>query len=89
MREKKGWLMKKSQKSANKGFEVMLGSHTKALEDNSKSLVEILEVLSEKNLSLKNKESLKKITRELKSIDRKVDSLGMLEEQVEDDWFSF
>ena len=72
-----------------KGFEALLGVHVQALEDNSRSVVEILEELSEKPLEEKDKNSLKKITKKLKSLDKKVDSLGTVEKEEEDDWFEF
>lgn len=79
--------------SANKGFEQLLGVHVKALEENSQSVVEILQILSEKKLSAKDKNSLKKISRELKSVDKKIDNLGKVpkveEEEKEEDWFEF
>ena len=67
----------KQKRSNNDGFEELLNVHTQALEANSKIVVELLEVLSGKELSFKDKESLKKIKRELQSIDSKVDSLGV------------
>ena len=78
--------------SANKGFEQLLGVHLNALEENSQSVVEILQILSEKKLSAKDKNSLKKISRELKSVDKKIDNLGKapkVEEEKEEDWFEF
>lgn len=80
-------------KAAEKGFENLLGVHMYALEENSQSVVEILELLKEKQLSLKDKNSLKKISRELKAVDKKIDSLGKApktqKENKEDDWFPF
>ena len=55
-------------------------------------MVEILQILSEKNLSAKDKNSLKKISKELKSVDRRIDKLGKapkVEEEKEDNWFEF
>ena len=80
--------MQKKSKSASKGFEKLLGAHTQALEDNSRSVVEILELLSQKQLSAKDKSALKSIKKELKGIDRTLDSLGK-ENSVEEqeDWF--
>lgn len=77
---------------ANKGFEQLLGVHTHALEENSQEVVQILEILSKKKLSVKDKNSLKKISKELKSVDKRIDSLGRapkLQEEKEDDWFQF
>ena len=74
-------------KRKNKNFEkAILDSHTQALEDNSRSIVEILEVLSNSPLSASNKKALGKIKRELKDIDKKLDNLGK-EENKEDNWF--
>ena len=91
MRAKVSWNDAKKN-SANKGFEQLLGVHVKALEENSQSVVEILQILSEKKLSAKDKNSLKKISRELKSVDKKIDNLGKapkVEEEKEEDWFEF
>lgn len=83
-------LLQKKSKSASKGFEKLLGVHTQALEDNSKSVVEILELLSQKQLSIKDKNALKKVKRELKSIDSTLDALGKESKvEEEDDWFEF
>lgn len=85
-------LSKDKRKAANKGFEQLLGVHTAALEENSQSVVEILQLLSEKTLSAKDKNSLKKISRELKAVDKKIDSLGkapVVEEQKEREWYEF
>ena len=83
-------LLQRKSKSASKGFEKLLGAHTQALEDNSKSVVEILELLSQKKLSAKDKNALKSIKKELKGIDKTLDSLGKANEtQEEEDWFGF
>jgi hypothetical protein len=81
--------LQENLKSAGKGFEKLLGVHTRALEDNSKSVVEILELLSQKQLSVKDKNVLKKINRELKGIDKVLDSLGKDSEEEQEDWFGF
>ena len=60
----------------NDSFNKLIGVHTRALEENSKSLVEILELLSEKELNKKNLSQLKEIKKEIKSIDKKLDMLG-------------
>lgn len=75
-----------ANKKSNKGMEDLLDVHTKALENNSKSLVEILELLSHRDLQLKDKEALKKVKRELKVIDRKVDSLDSIDYDEESWW---
>ena len=85
-------LNRDKRKAASKGFEQLLGVHMEALEENSQSVVEILQILSEKNLSIKDKNSLKKISKELKSVDRRIDKLGKapkVEEEKEDNWFEF
>lgn len=64
------------EKNPNKGMESLLNVHTRALEDNSASVVEILEILSQKDLSRGQKASLGKIKKELKSIDNRLDKLG-------------
>lgn len=83
---------KEKRSAANKGFEQLLGVHMNALEENSHSVVEILEILSSRELSAKDKNSLKKISRELKAVDKKIDSLGKtpkIQEEKEEDWFEF
>lgn len=66
----------RKQQQADKGFEKLLGAHTKALRDNSDSVIEILELLQGKKLSPKDKKELKAIKRELKGIDDRLNSLG-------------
>ena len=83
---------KDKRKAADKGFEQLMGVHLNALEENSQSVVEILELLKDKKLSAKDKSSLKKISRELKAVDKKIDSLGKapkVEEKEEDEWFNW
>lgn len=84
-------LNKKKMRAADKGFEQLLGVHMAALEENSHSVVEILQILSEKELSAQDKNSLKKISRELKSVDKKIDSLGKAPKPQEEseNWFEF
>lgn len=67
-------------------MEQLLNVHTQALENNSESIVEILELLSSKELSEKDKKVLRDIKRELKGIDKTLDSLGK-ETIIEEDWF--
>ena len=78
-------LQKKSNTS--KGMEQLLNVHTQALENNSESIVEILELLSSKDLSVKDKKVLKDIKRELKGIDKTLDSLGKQSIVDGDNWF--
>ena len=74
------------ESKANKGMEQLLNVHTQALENNSDSIVEILELLSSKELSEKDKKVLRDIKKELKGIDKTLDSLGK-ETIIEEDWF--
>lgn len=78
-------LQKKSNTS--KGMEQLLNVHTQALEDNSESIVEILELLASKDLSAKDKKVLKDIKRELRGIDKTLDSLGKQSIVDGDNWF--
>ena len=70
------WKRNPMKQSTNDSFNKLIGVHTRALEENSKSLVEILELLSEKELNKKNLSQLKEIKKEIKSIDKKLDMLG-------------
>lgn len=84
--------LKDKRKAADRGFEQLLGVHMNALEENSQAVVEILEILKDRALSVKDKSSLKKISKELKAVDRKVDNLGRapkIQKEKEDDWFQF
>ena len=81
----KSKLQKKSNTS--NGMEQLLNVHTQALEDNSESIVEILKLLSSKKLSVKDKKVLKDIKRELKGIDKTLDSLGKQSTIDEENWF--
>lgn len=72
----------------NKGFESLLSVHTNALEENSKSIVEILEILTDKELSVKDKKALKKIKRSLSLIDDELDNLDSSDSQEnEESWW--
>lgn len=81
--------LRRNHKDPSRGFNNLLETHTRALESNSQSIVEILEVLSEKSLSIKDKNSLKKINRELNSLDKTLNSLGSDNIKKESDWFEF
>ena len=83
MKEKRD--LRKEYKTS--GMENLLNVHTQALENNSESIVEILQLLSEKELSAKDRNALKKIRRELKGIDKTLDSLGKDTPGYGDDWF--
>ena len=78
--------LKQKQYKSEDGVQDLVEVHTLALENNSKSVVEILEILSDKKLSISDKEALRKIKRELTSIDKKVDSLGIIKEEEESWW---
>lgn len=82
---------KKKSYATNQGFENLFSVHLNALEDNSKSVVEILELLSKKSLSKRDKNAINEIKSELKGIDKKIDNLGKSpkQEKVEDNWFEF
>lgn len=80
-------VLKKRESKSNKGMEQLLKVHTQALENNSESIIEILELLSSKDLSAKDKKVLKDIKKELKGIDKTLDSLGKNTELNEEDWF--
>ena len=75
------------ESNSNKGMEQLLNIHTQALGDNSESIVEILKLLSSKELSVKDKKVLKDIKRELKGIDKTLDSLGKQSIIDEENWF--
>ena len=77
----------RKESNSNKGMEQLLNVHTQALEDNSESIVEILKLLSSKKLSVKDKKVLKDIKRELKGIDKTLDSLGKQSTIDEENWF--
>ena len=82
----KGRELLQRESKANKGMEQLLNVHTQALENNSESIVEILELLSSKELTQKDKKVLRDIKKELKGIDKTLDSLGK-ETIIEEDWF--
>lgn len=64
-----------SQASAN-SFDNLMAGFTEALEDNSAQIVKALGELKEKNLNKKQKETLAKLGKEIKSLDKDLDSLG-------------
>lgn len=80
---------RKVEKNPNKGMESLLNAHTKALEDNSASVVEILEVLAQKKLPAYAKASLKTLKKEFKEIDNRLDKLGKKKSVEKDDFFDF
>ena len=77
--------MRKESKT-NKGMEQLLNVHTQALEDNSESIIEILELLASKDLSINDRKTLRSIKKELKTIDKTLDSLDS-KTNTEEDWF--
>ena len=90
MKEKGNWRKENVKKpTVDKGFDNLIGVHTKALEENSKSLIELLQIISKKKLSHSQKSQLKNIKKELNSIDKRLDNLGsysVAEEEDEDLW---
>ena len=93
--------MENSKNSTENGFECLLNVHTNALKENSEKVVEILERLSEVKLDPKSKRALKRIKSELRSVDKRLDSLDKdnyidLEKtkkikkvEEEENWFEF
>ena len=65
-----------SQANNSDGFSVLIDSYTNALKDNSDIITEMLEELSKRELSEGDKRDLKKINRELSSIDKQINKLG-------------
>lgn len=64
-----------SQASAS-SFDHLLAGFTDALEDNSSQIVNALQQLKGKKLDTKDKKALSRLGRELKSLDKDLDSLG-------------
>ena len=58
------------------GFSDLIDSYTFALKDNSDVITDMLEELSKRKLSKADKEELKKINRDLNSIDKQINKLG-------------
>lgn len=83
--------MKRTQKKSakDKSFERLLGVHAKALQENSDSLIDILEVLAEKHLSASDKKQVKAIKKELANIDKKLDNLGKGGDIIGDNPYGF
>lgn len=75
--------------SAEDSVDGLLGVHVKALQNNSDNLIALLQVLSERKDKISPKElaQIKKMKKELKSIDKKIDNLG--NETKEEDYFEF
>ena len=71
--------MKKNNKNvsqARDGFDSLVAVHTSALQENSREILEMLEILSEKKLSPRDLKTLKYIKRELKDLDDEIDKIG-------------
>lgn len=62
------------EKKFNEGANNLLDVHIKALDENSKKVVEILERLSKEKLSVKDKRALKRIKSEYNGVDKKLNS---------------
>lgn len=70
----------------DEGFSNLLNIHTNALEENSKKVVEILELLTNKSLSIKDRNTLKKMKKEIATIDNRLDDFdGKTDEFKEED----
>ncbi len=67
---------KQSIASSDDGFQALIDSYTYALEDNSELIADMLEELSKRKLTAADKNSLKEIDRDLKSLDRQLNKLG-------------
>lgn len=68
--------MSTSQPQGNNGFDSLINVHTRALEENSREIAEMLKELSTKSLSRSDIKSINLIKRELKRIDKEIDNLG-------------
>lgn len=72
--------MQKSDKfkSAEASIEKLVGVHERALAENSKDVIEILEVLTKSSQTKKYRTELRKIKKEIKNVDKKLDGLNEL-----------
>lgn len=68
-----------SQASAN-SFDNLLAGFTEALEDNSNQIVKALKAIKRKKLTSKDKQALEKLGKEIKSLDKDLDSIGDFED---------
>ena len=64
-----------SQASAN-SFDSLLAGFTEALEENSMEIVKTLKQLKKKKLTCKDKKALERLGKEIKSLDKDIDSIG-------------
>ena len=85
------WRKKNVKRCAESSVDGLLGVHVRALQDNSDNLIALLQVLSERKEKLSPKElsQIKKMKKELNSIDKKIDNLGSTAEEDEEDYFEF
>ena len=67
---------KQSTVSSDDGFSSLIDSYIYALEDNSGIIEDMLEELSKRKLSAADKNDLKEIDKNLKSIDKQLNKLG-------------
>jgi hypothetical protein len=68
--------MNKNSQKPEDNFSNLVDSYTYALKDNSDIIVNMLEELSKRELSDTDIKDLKKINRELNSIDKQLNKLG-------------
>ena len=68
-----------SQASAN-SFDNLLAGFTEALEENSTEIIKALKQLKKKKLTSKDKKALEQLGKEIKSLDKDIDSLGNFED---------
>ena len=68
-----------SQASAN-SFDNLLAGFTEALEENSTQIVKALKAIKRKKLTSKDKQALEKLGKEIKSLDKDLDSIGNFED---------
>lgn len=67
---------KQTQKIKKDGFSSLMDSYIFALEDNSEIITEMLEELSKRELSASDKKELKSINRSIESLDNQLKKLG-------------
>lgn len=67
---------KQTQKIKQDGFSSLMDSYIFALEDNTEIITEMLEELSKRELSEEDKKELKSINRGIESLDNQLKRLG-------------
>ena len=79
-KKKESFVLQETNKmqKAEVGLGKIVGAHEKALEQNSKEVVEILERLTKTFLNESHKKDIKKIKAEIKDMDRKLDCIDAL-----------